>query len=79
MERKEFDFEIKEHLGLLTADATQTVRKELNLVSWNGKEPVYEIRGWKYHDNETKALKGITLSKEELKALKSVLNGLELE
>lgn len=79
MERKEFDFEIKEHLGLLTADATQTVRKELNLVSWNGKEPVYEIRGWKYQDNETKALKGITLSKEELKALKSVLNGLELE
>ena len=57
MERKEFDFEIKEHLGLLTADATQTVRKELNFVSWNGKEPVYEIRGWKYQDNEAKALK----------------------
>ena len=36
-------------LGVLTTDETQTVKKELRLVSWNGSSPVYEIRGWRYY------------------------------
>lgn len=45
--------------------------KELNLVSWNGREPKYDIREWSpEHD---KMGKGVTLSKEELEALKDLL------
>lgn len=44
--------------------------KELNLISWNGREPKYDIREWSpEHD---KMGKGITLS-EEAKSLFSQL------
>ena len=40
-------------------------------MSWNGREPKYDIREWSpEHD---KMGKGVTLSKEELDALKDLL------
>lgn len=42
-------------------------RKELNLVSWNEKEPVYDFRAW--NEDHTKMGKGITLNEEEFKEL----------
>lgn len=48
--------------------------KELNMVSWNGQEPKYDIRAWSSDHSVMK--KGITLSPEELAALKVVLNEL---
>jgi len=50
--------------------------KELNLVSWNDREPKYDLRDWSA-DN-TKMGKGVTLSKEELLALKETLSAMEL-
>ena len=47
------------------------VRKELNIVSWNGKEPKYDLRSW---SPEGIALKGLTLTEEEAKELQKVLN-----
>ena len=42
-----------------------------NLVFWNGREPKYDIREWSSeHD---KMGKGLTLSKDELEALKGIL------
>jgi hypothetical protein len=50
--------------------------KVLNLISWNDRPPKYDIREWlPEHD---KMGKGVTLSKEELKALKQVLDKLDL-
>lgn len=43
-------------------------RKELNLVSWYGKDPVYDLREW--NEDHTKMSKGITLTKDELMRLK---------
>ena len=68
-------FEIKEKVGVLSESAKGWT-KELNLVSWNDRDPKYEIREWSpEHD---KMSKGVTLSKEELKALKQVLDKLDL-
>ncbi len=50
--------------------------KKLNLISWNERDPKYDIRDWG-PDGE-KMGKGVTLSKEELQALKDLLNSLEL-
>jgi len=50
--------------------------KELNLISWNEREPKYDIREWS--PDGQKMAKGVTLSKEELVALKELLNNIEL-
>ena len=68
-------FEIKETVGVLSESAKGWT-KELNLVSWNDREPKYDLREWSpEHD---KMGKGVTLSKEEIKALKQVLDKLDL-
>ena len=69
-------FEIVESFGELST-ATNGWTKELNLVSWNKREPKYDIRTW---DEEHESMgKGITLDKEELIILKGILNNMELE
>jgi hypothetical protein len=50
--------------------------KQLNLISWNEREPKYDIREWS--PDGKKMGKGVTLSKEELLALKELLNSMEL-
>jgi hypothetical protein len=71
----DINFEIKESIGVLSESAKGWT-KELNLVSWNDREPKYDIREWSpEHD---KMGKGVTLSKEEIKALKQVLDKLDL-
>jgi hypothetical protein len=67
-------FEIIENAGLLS-ESTKGWTKELNLISWNDKEAKYDIRDW---DSEHKKMgKGVTLSIDELKKLKDILNGME--
>jgi hypothetical protein len=66
-------FEIKEPLGVLSESA-KGWKKELNLVSWNGREPKYDIREWDpVHE---KMGKGLTFSKEELEKLRDLLSGI---
>ncbi|MBE6800995.1 MAG: hypothetical protein E7529_07295, partial [Ruminococcaceae bacterium] len=45
--------------------------RELNLISWNGGKPKYDIRDWA-PDHE-KMGKGISLTKEELEALYNLI------
>ncbi|MFJ8247088.1 YdbC family protein [Peribacillus asahii] len=61
--------------GILSQSA-KGWKKELNLVSWNGKEPKYDLREWA--PGHEKMGKGLTLTVEELKTLREILNGLEL-
>ena len=50
--------------------------KELNMVSWNRREPVYDIRTW---DAEHKCYgKGVTLTHLELKRLKEILGDMKI-
>lgn len=68
-------FEIKKTVGTLS-ESSKGWKKELNLISWNDKEPKYDIRDW---DSEHKKMgKGVTLSIEELKKLRDLLNEMNL-
>ncbi|QAT39881.1 PC4/YdbC family ssDNA-binding protein [Clostridium sp. JN-9] len=68
-------FEIKEHAGTLSESA-KGWKKELNMVSWNEKEPKFDLRDW---DSQHKKMgKGITLTIDELKKLKEILDGMSL-
>ncbi|WP_026569317.1 YdbC family protein [Sediminibacillus sp. JSM 1682029] len=68
------DYEIIETIGVIS-ESPKGWKKELNLVSWNGREPKYDIRDWA-PDHE-KMGKGITLTKEEAENLKKVLENLD--
>lgn len=63
-------YEIKEELGVLSENV-KGWQKELNLVSWNGAEPKYDLRDWS-PDHE-KMGKGITLSPDEAQELYKIL------
>jgi hypothetical protein len=68
-------FEIIKKIGMLS-ETTSGWSKQLNLISWNEREPKYDLRDWAA-DGE-KMSKGVTLSREELVALKELLNQMEL-
>lgn len=68
-------FEIKEEVGVLS-ESSKGWKKELNLISWNGREAKYDLRDWS--SEHEKMGKGVTLSKEELKNLKDILNSMDL-
>ena len=66
----DFKYDIVEEIGILSENA-KGWRKEINLISWNGAAPKYDIREWA-PDHE-KMGKGITLTKEELENLKKLI------
>ncbi len=70
----EIKYEIVKELGVL-AESRNGWTKELNLVSWNDREPKYDLREWS-PDHE-KMAKGITLSLEEAAELKKLLNAIK--
>lgn len=63
-------FEIVEKIGVITEYPTGWNR-EINIVSWNGNEPKYDIREWS-PDHE-KMSRGITLKEEELRTILHLL------
>lgn len=64
-------YEIAKEIGVLS-ESPKGWTKELNLVSWNGKEPKFDLRDWA-PDHE-KMGKGVTLTEEEAKKLKELLD-----
>ena len=67
---KEIQYEIVKEIAVLsTGDSGYT--KEINLISWNGKEPKYDIRS--FSPNREKCGKGITLTESEAAALLEAL------
>lgn len=68
-------FEIEETIGVLS-ESKKGWKKELNLISWNGREAKYDIRE---QDSEHENMgKGVTFTKDELKTLKDILNQMDL-
>lgn len=62
----EFKYEIVKELGVIS-EGSKGWTKELNLVSWNDKEPKFDIRDWA-PDHE-KMGKGVSLTEEEMQTL----------
>jgi hypothetical protein len=71
----EIKFEIIKKIGVLSK-SEKGWAKELNLISWNDREPKYDIREWS-PDGKTMG-KGVTLSQEELLVLQELLNHMEM-
>jgi hypothetical protein len=67
--------EIVMQIGVLS-QARSGWTKELNLVSWDGRPPKYDIRDWS--PDHSQMGRGVTLSREELLALRDLLNQWEL-
>jgi hypothetical protein len=67
-------FEIVQKIGVLSK-SEKGWAKELNLISWNDRDPKYDIRDWS-PDGKTMG-KGVTLSKVELAALRDLLNKID--
>ncbi|MDR0539060.1 MAG: hypothetical protein LBG74_00940 [Spirochaetaceae bacterium] len=73
-ENKEITFQIMEHLGVISENKSGW-KKELNRVSWSGREAKLDIRDWSpAHD---KMSKGVTLTQEEARALGELLKKLD--
>lgn len=70
----EFSYEIVKHIGVLS-ESGRGWTKELNLISWNGREPKYDIREWA--PEHEKMGKGVTLSGEEMEQLKNYLDRIQ--
>ena len=67
----DFQYEIVEEIGVLST-STKGWTKELNKISWNGGAPKYDIRDWA--PEHEKMGKGVTLSEDEIEALKKLLS-----
>lgn len=67
----DFKYDIVEELGVLSESAKGWT-KELNLISWNGGAPKYDIRDWA--PEHEKMGKGVVLSEEEVKKLAELLS-----
>ena len=63
-------YDIIEEIGVLSENA-KGWRKEINLISWNGAAPKYDIREWA--PEHEKMGKGVTLTAEEIATLKKFI------
>ena len=71
----EFQYEITERIAVLSTNARGWER-QLNMISWNDNPPKYDIRDWS--PDGSRMAKGISMTREELVALRDILNDLEL-
>ena len=68
-------YDIVEEVGVVSESSTGWA-KELNLISWNNREAKYDLRDWA--PDHAKMGKGITLSIDELRQLKNLLNNMDI-
>ena len=68
----EFTYEVTERIAVLSTNARGWER-QLNMV---GNPPKYDIRDWS--PDGSRMAKGISLTEEELKTLKGILDDMEL-
>jgi hypothetical protein len=66
-------FEIIKHIGVIS-ESKSGWKRELNLVSWNGASPKYDLRDWA--PEHEKMGKGITLSADEAESLYKLLSNI---
>jgi len=71
----DFSYEVIEEIGILSTSGSGWT-KELNLISWNGRPPKFDIRDWS-PDHE-KMGKGVTLTNDDIKVLKELLKDVKV-
>jgi hypothetical protein len=63
-------FEIYQHIGDIS-QPNNGWTKELNYISWDDREPVYDIRTWSA--DHTEYGKGVTITPGEMKVLQELI------
>ncbi|MDL2215808.1 hypothetical protein LJB77_01915 [Ruminococcaceae bacterium OttesenSCG-928-N02] len=71
----EFKYEVVERIAVIS-QAPGGWERQLNLISWNDREPKYDIRDWA--PDGSKMGKGVSLSRDELAILKGILEEMEI-
>jgi hypothetical protein len=71
----DFSYEIIKEIAVLSQSKSGWT-KELNLISYGGRDAKYDIRDWA--PGHEKMGKGVTLQKEELLKLRDVLKNLDI-
>ena len=71
----ELKYEIVKNLGALSTSPSGWT-KELNLISWNDREPKYDMREWS--PDHSKMGKGITLTADEMILLRELIGNIDL-
>lgn len=67
----DFKYEILDNVGVFF-NSKNGWTKEINIISWNGTEGKVDIRSWS--PDHSRMGKGISLTVEEFKALKELMN-----
>lgn len=71
-------FKIVKHYGVVSKK--KTYQKEVNLISWDGREPVLDIRNFRIDKDAGKCpIGGVTVEKDALPALKEMLSQINFE
>lgn len=68
-------YDIVKEVGVVSENSSGWT-KEINLISWNDRAPKYDIRDWA--PGHEKMGKGVTLSADELRELKKILNEMDI-
>jgi hypothetical protein len=71
MTRETFSYEVTQQLAVLSQNGA--ISKELNLISYNGEAPKYDLRTWRRTPEKVTLMKGLTLSDEEMELLKDAI------
>lgn len=69
----ELNYKIVETIPVIS-ESPKGWTKELNVISWNGRPPKYDLRDWA--PGKEKMGKGVTLTEEEIVQLKKALANL---
>ena len=64
-------YTVYKHIGTISKPNNGWI-KELNYISWDDREPVYDIRTW--NSEHTQYGKGVTITAGQMVALKKLLN-----
>ncbi|MFR7836135.1 MAG: YdbC family protein [Ezakiella sp.] len=67
----DFKYEILDNVGVFF-NSKNGWTKEINIISWNGADGKVDIRSWS--PDHSRMGKGISLTVEEFKALKELMN-----
>lgn len=67
----DFKFEVIEDIGDISTKASGW-KKKLTFVKWGDNDPKFDIREWS--EDMGKMGKGVTLTQEELEALRDLIN-----
>lgn len=67
-------YDIVKKVGIVS-QSPKGWEKQLNIISWSGRAPKYDLRDWA--PGGEKMGKGITLTREELQSLKRLLEHMD--